>query len=125
MAKNEEKVMQFVEKTLEKTPDISTSDLYAQAKKMDSGVAQLSLRQFNARFPLQIKRRKSLSRPGRKPSRRRRTSRAASTEGRDGVRDAFMKFASDLSAAEDRKDLVDVIARVDQYVDQALEAAKK
>jgi len=125
MAKNEEKVMQFVEKTLEKTPDISTSDLYAQAKKIDSGVEQLSLRQFNARFPLQIKRRKSMSRPGRKRVRRRRTSRTVSSEGRDGVRDAFLKFASDLSAAEERKDLVKVIARVDQYVDEALEAAKK
>ncbi len=125
MAKNEEKVMQFVEKSLADTPDITTSELYEAAKKVDSGVEQLSLRQFNARFPLQVKRRQSRAKPGRKRLRtRRRTAREISGRQRDEVRNIFLQFASDLSAAEERKELVKVIAQVDRYVDGAIKATK-
>ena len=125
MAESEEKVMRFVEETLEKDPQIETSELFERAKKVDSGVANLSLRQFNARFPLQIKRRKSMADPNRRqrPRRRRRRSQAAA-EGREAVRQVFLRFASDLSAAEERKELVGVIAKVDNYVDEALQAAR-
>lgn len=131
MAKNEEKVMEFVKKELEDNPEVTTSDLYERAKKVDSGVSKLSLRQFNARFPLQIKRKKSLNETG---GRRRRRRKAARTRGRqatatqrDAVRGAFLRFAAELSAAEERKELVGVIAQVDQYVDEVMSAvgAKK
>jgi len=127
MAKNEEKVMRFVEDELAANPEITTSELFDRAKKVDSGVKKLSLRQFNARFPLQVKRRQSLARPGRrKGSLRKRSARktASAAKNRDAVRQTFLEFASDLSAAEDRKDLVAVIARVDSYVDRAMEAAR-
>jgi hypothetical protein len=126
MAKHEEKVMQFVEAELDANPDVATSDLFERAKKVGSSVKKLSLRQFNARYPLQIKRRKSLSRPGRR--RPRRTAAAAKTQmaaskSRDAVRDVFLRFASDLSSADERKDLVRVISQVDAYVDEAMKAA--
>jgi len=126
MAESEEKVMRFVEETLEKDPQIETSELFERAKKVDSGVENLSLRQFNARFPLQIKRRKSMADPNRRqrPRRRRRRSQAAAAEGREAVRQVFLRFASDLSAAEERKELVGVIAKVDNYVDEAMQAAR-
>ncbi|TVR60476.1 MAG: hypothetical protein EA422_14005 [Gemmatimonadales bacterium] len=126
MAESEEKVMRFVEKTLEKDPQIETSELFAQAKKVDASVENLSLRQFNARYPLQIKRRKSMADPSRRqrPRRRRRRSQAATAEGREAVRQVFLRFASDLSAAEERKELVGVIARVDSYVDEAMQVLK-
>lgn len=127
MAKDAAKVMQFVEKSLADNPEITTSELYEAAKEVDAGVEQLSLRQFNARFPLQVKRRKSHAKPGRKRTRKRRGSRLSrEVEGRqrDQVRDIFLQFASDLSAAEERKELVKVIAQVDRYVDEAIRASK-
>lgn len=127
MAKNEQEVMQFVEKELEANPDITTSELHEKAKKKDKGVAKLSLRQFNARFPLQVKRKKSLAAGGGRRKRRRARERLRRTAelNRDAVRDVLLQFASDLSAAEERKDVVQVVARVDRYVDQLLEAAGK
>lgn len=126
MAKNEQKVMQFVEKELEANSDITTSELHEKAKKMDSGVAKLSLRQFNARFPLQVKRKKSLATGGGRRKRRSTRGRRRTADlNRDAVRDVLLQFASDLSAAEERKDVVQVVARVDKYVDQVLKAAAK
>jgi hypothetical protein len=126
MAKNEQKVMQWVEKQLEANPDITTSELHEKAKKVDSGVAQLSLRQFNARFPLQVKRKKSLATGGGRRKRKSTRSRRHSANlNRDAVRNVLLQFASDLSAAEERKDVVQVVARVDRYVDQVLKAAGK
>lgn len=130
MAKNEERVMQFVEAELERNPDIATSDLFEKAKKVDSGLGKLSLRQFNARFPLQIKRRKSLASPrkGRKTKSRgasatRGTGRRAGQDRRDAMREVFLRFASDLASAEERKDVVRVLAGVEAYVADALKAA--
>lgn len=126
MADSVEKVMRFVEQKLQENPDIETSELFELAKKEDSAVENLSLRQFNARFPLQIKRRQSMADPARKqrPRRRRRRSQAATAEGRDAIRQVFLRFASDLSAAEERKELVGVIARVDQYVEDVMKVSR-
>lgn len=122
MAKTDEKVMKLVESELKKNPEISVDELYAKAKKAKSDIGDLTLRQFNARYPLQVKRRMSGS--SRKRARRRKTRKASSSTedgaSREKVRETFLRFASDLAAAEERKDLVDVLANVDQYVDQVL-----
>jgi hypothetical protein len=125
MAKNEQKVMEFVEKELAANPGASTTELFEKAKKVDTGVGKLSIRQFNARFPLQIKRRLSQARPGRRrtTSGRGRRSRAAQEEQKLAVRKVFLRFATDLSAAEERKDLVAVLSKVDGYVADVLKAA--
>ena len=123
MAKNEQKVMEFVEKELNSNPEQSTTELFEKAKKVDTGVAKLSLRQFNARFPLQIKRRKSLAAPNRRRTARRsptRRSRQKQEEEQRAMREVFLRFATDLTAAEERKDLVGVLAKVDSYVADAL-----
>ncbi len=124
MADSVEKVMRFVEQKLQENPDIETSELFELAKKEDPAVENLSLRQFNARFPLQIKRRQSMADPARKQRPRRRRSRAATAEGRDAIRQVFLRFASDLSAAEERKELVGVIARVDEYVEDVMKVSR-
>ena len=130
MAKNEERVMQFVEAELERNPEVATSDLFEKAKKVDTGLSKLSLRQFNARFPLQVKRKKSLATPGkasRKGGARKGTprggARRASQDRRDAMREVFLRFASDLAGAEERKDVVRVLAGVEAYVDEGLKAA--
>jgi hypothetical protein len=131
MAKNEERVMQFVEAELERNPEVATSDLFEKAKKVDTGLSKLSLRQFNARFPLQVKRRKSLATPGKAPRKGRARAggttrgggRRASQNRRDAMREVFLRFASDLAGAEERKDVVRVLAGVEAYVDEGLKAA--
>ena len=130
MAKNtDEKVMSLVEDELKKNPDASTEELYEKAKSASSAIGKLTLRQFNARYPLQVKRKAGgtrRKRRGRKtakaaPSRRR--GAASGGDGRDAVRAAFHRFATDLAAAgEDRAKLVKVLASVDSYVDDAMKA---
>lgn len=125
MAKTDEKVMKFVENELNKNPDASTNELFEKAKKVSSSIGKLTLRQFNARYPLQVKRRKSQT-SGRKTRRRRTGSRQKASpdaKGREAVRQVFLSFASDLTAAQERKDLVKVLSNVNKYVDRAIKAA--
>lgn len=126
MAKTDEKVMALVEKELEKNPDASVDELYEKAKKAESSIGDLSLRQFNARYPLQVKRRKSSKKPsagrGRRRTPRKTRQKVGDGDRREKIRRTFLRFASDLAAAEERKELVDVVAGVDEYVDEVLGA---
>lgn len=124
-AGSNDKVMQFVEKELKKNPNIQTSDLHEKARSVDASVGKLSLRQFNARYPLQVKRKQGLARPGRKGRGAARRGRGGAAGNREAMRRVLLGFAADLSAAEARKDLVKLLADVDRYVDQALKAARK
>ena len=128
MAKTDEKVMAFVRETLDKSPKIKLDELFDRAREVSAGVAELGKREFNARYPLQVKRRLALaSRPkgsGRKGaaggSRSRRAAAAKAEASRMAVREVFLRFATDLAGAEERKDLVKVVAGVDRYVDDVL-----
>lgn len=129
MAQSDDKLMAFVQAEMKKNPDISTKDLFEMAKASLAEAKELTMRQFHARYPLQVKRQASLAAGGgkrrrrRSPGRRGKAAAAPSSGARDTVRAALLKFASDLSAAEERKDLVKVLARVDDYVDQVIKAA--
>lgn len=59
MANTDEKVMTLVEKELARNPDIGVEELREKATKVNPDVGALTLRQFNARYPLQVKRRQS------------------------------------------------------------------
>jgi len=131
----DQKAMKFVEETLKKSPTIQLDELFQRTKKVSSSIRRLSKRQFNARYPLQVKRRRALAArvrgagkkkvtpppKGRTPQR----TRVQSSEPRDVVRQVFLQFAIDLAAAEQRKDLVKVLAGVDRYVDQVLKETAK
>lgn len=125
MSEIDEKVLSAVEAALKKNPDATVDELFTLAQGVNKAVAGLSKRQFHARYPLQVKRKLSPPKP-----RRARRAKVAAKRGRkpaDGptremVRSCFLKFASDLAAADDRKDLVRVVAGVDRYVDEVLKA---
>lgn len=124
MADIDEKVLGAVEEALEKNPQATVDELFALAISVNPAVASLSKRQFHARYPLQIKRKMAPARP-RKPRSRGRGKgagrpRATTPPARDAVRATLLRFASDLTAAEARKDLVKVVAGVDRYVDDIL-----
>lgn len=123
MPKADPKVMTLVEKELEKDPGASVTDLYEKAQAAHPSVGKLTHRQFNARYPLQVKRKKS-QKSGKRRSRRRsrKTTKKDTVDGaqREKIRAAFLDFASDLAAAQERSDLVNVVAGVDKYVDRVV-----
>jgi hypothetical protein len=142
-AETDEKVMAMVEDELKKNPGVSVDDLQRKAQGINKSVGSLTARQFHARYPLQIKRRKTnrkrtpkaaktaAAKPARRASRKRSTKVAApppapATGGdRDAIRAAFLTFALDLAGAEARKDVVKVLAGVDKYVDQVARAVAR
>jgi hypothetical protein len=67
MAARNERVMEFVRRELAKDPHMGSEDLFQKAKKLDASLSRLSVRQFHARYPLQVKRAdKFAARGGRK-----------------------------------------------------------
>ncbi len=134
MADVDEKVMEFVEETLDQSPKISLGELFERAKEVSPSVAELSKREFNARYPLQVKRRLAqaarAAQGGRTRSagarrRSRRASAAKHEASREAVRQVFLQFATDLSGAEERRDLVKVLAGLDRYVDEVFKGMGK
>ena len=133
MPEVDQRVMTFVEEALEKNPEIQLEDLFSETREAYQSVGKLSRRQFNARYPLQVKRRRALARKGTEggkaraqKARNRPTRRSAPTSGepRDIIRRVLLQFATDIAAAEERKDLVKVLAAVDGYVDEIMKGVE-
>jgi len=128
MADTNPKVMEMVEAELKKNSDISNKELREKATKIDANVKKLSARQFNATYPLQVKRAmKPRSKASRKPKKSAGRSRAGSragADGRDQVRGILLDLAKDVANAQGKGDVVDVIAGIDRYVDRVVKAAR-
>jgi hypothetical protein len=56
MAGTNERVMDFVRRELAKDPALGSEVLFQRAKKVDPALSRLTVRQFHARYPLQVKR---------------------------------------------------------------------
>ncbi|MBW3553456.1 MAG: hypothetical protein KY466_08100 [Gemmatimonadetes bacterium] len=144
MAEANPNVMRMVESELKKNPDISNKELLEKARSIDKSVEKLSARQFNATYPLQVKRSmkparkrtggkrgKAAARKGSRGARGRGaraggeggSSRGAAAGGgnRDQVRKVLVELARDV-AQGDRGALVEVAAGIDRYVDRILKA---
>ncbi|MFW5952304.1 MAG: hypothetical protein ACOCVZ_09335 [Gemmatimonadota bacterium] len=124
-------VMEMVEEELKKNPDISNAELLEKARQLDESVAELSPRQFNAMYPLQVKRAMSPRKPASKRAKKTRAkaARAASRPrsvgavgDRDHVRTVLLKLARDVADAQGKGELVDVVAGIDRYVDRVFKA---
>ncbi|MGH7483732.1 MAG: hypothetical protein ACRELV_16410 [Longimicrobiales bacterium] len=123
MADVNAKVMSMVEDEIRKNASVSTESLYEKAKKLDKGIDQLSARQFNARYPLQVKRklapkRRRRARTAQKSTRRRGRAAASANGSRAEIRQILLQFAKELSASEDASHIVTVIGEIDKYVDR-------
>lgn len=122
MAEANPKVMKMIEAELKKNPDVSNPELIEKAKSIDKSVAELSARQFNAMYPLQVKRAMKPARPRRsRPAGKK--ARAAADRKRDQVREVLLGLARDMAGAQGKGDVVDVVAGIDEYVDRVLKAA--
>lgn len=118
MAASEDKVMEWVQKQLKKNPAVSNQELFAKAKEIDPAVGELSLRQFHAKYPLQVKRKLAPKSGTRGRSRRRR----AKELNREAIRESLLKFARDVSAAEGKAETIEILANVDKYVSELADA---
>jgi len=119
MAAANEKVMSMVEEELRRNPSITTKELFEKALEIDESVKELSARQFNALYPLQVKRRLAPRRPRGAGSR----SRRRRVIDRSAIRSVLINFAMDIAAAEDTADVIEVIGNVDEYVENVVSAA--
>lgn len=127
-----DKVMTFVERQLKKDPKTPSRNLFERAKKMDPRVARLSLRQFHAKYPLQVKRRLApkkrakakakAPKPAAPRARRARARRPAGNEA--AVRGVLLRFAKDVSAAKGKTETIEILANVDRYVADIMKAAQ-
>ena len=121
--------MDMVRQELDQNPDAENKELYEKATKVDSSIEDLTLRQFHARYPLQVKRQKAQKKSGGKgrkktssSSRRKRKGGRASVD-REKVRATLLQFAKDVSSAEGQAStLIDVLESVDDYVEQVVKA---
>ncbi len=60
-----DKVMQLVEKELKKNPKATAKELQQKARAVSEAVGKLSVRQFHAKYPLQVRRKMAPKKPGR------------------------------------------------------------
>lgn len=129
----------MVKEELDRDGSQGSQELFEKAKKVDDSINDLTLRQFHARYPLQIKRIQSGARGGRRKSTqrtrqtqepqprqtaarpKRRSAASASSDGgrnRDAIRNVFLEFASDLAEAETQASTVKALGKIDGYVDR-------
>jgi hypothetical protein len=172
--------MDMVRREVQKDPGVKSGELYEQAKKLDRSISSLSLRQFHARYPLQVKRalksggtrrtRKKATKRGRpangrrkaglkrttarkKTTRKRATTKrgpgrprkqttgtpakrgrppgrkttrravAAASGERGTVRAVLLEFAGEVASAENKSDMISVVAGMDRWVDRVMRAS--
>ena len=128
-------VMEYVERTLEANPGIANADLFAGAREIDPSVGQLTGRQFHARYPLQVKARlaraaapETKTPPEPKVPTAEETTAADATPVKEGdgvaVRRLLFDLAKELASADSKAEVIDVMARLDHYVAEIMEAAR-
>jgi hypothetical protein len=129
MAEVNAKVMEMIEAEIKKNPKVSNQELFQKATALDKSVGKLSARQFNARYPLQVKRSMTPKKPrAQRPARGRKaraTQGGATTDGkgRDRIRNVLLELARDVANAQDRGGLIDVVVGIDRYVERVVKAA--
>ena len=133
-----------MERTLEANPGIANADLFAGAREIDPSVGQLTGRQFHAKYPLQVKARlarASAPEPKTPPEPEVATAEepiapdvsaaagdpeAPPTGAGDPltVRRLLLDLSKELVNAESKAEVIEVMARLDNYVAEIMEAAR-
>lgn len=132
MPATNEKVMEMVRNELDRNPDAENKELYRKAEEIDASIGDLSLRQFHARYPLQVKRKRAAKSRSKKPGAGRggggrKTARKAAKAAdasvdRETIRSTLLRFARDVSAAEGKAEMIDLLSKVDDYVEDVVGA---
>lgn len=112
----------MIRRQLRRRTPPGTASLYGRAVRIDGSVRELSLRQFNAKYVLRVKR--ELSRRDAGADRQAAPSTAApigtSERVRSSVRTMLLQFAREVLMA-DRTEVIRVIDDIGTYVDRIME----
>jgi hypothetical protein len=109
-----QRVMNMVKEEIQKRPEVTSQELFEKAKKLEKGLRTLSPRQFNATYPLQVRRTMAPRRPrGRGPG-------ARGSASKERVKGILLEFARTVASAEDGGALVEVIGNLDHWVDRVV-----
>jgi hypothetical protein len=122
MAEINEKVTNMVRRELKKPDPVDNEALYEKAVKISPDIQDINMRQFHARYTLQVKREMSSADPNREKKPRKPRKRKVAPEQyeqRERLRTAFLAFGKELVDA-DKKQVYDVIHRIDHFIDQAM-----
>lgn len=131
-------VVAMVEKAITENPEISTADLYNQARDLNPAIGDLNRRQFHARYPLQIRRRQSsqakaqeeevlgvptmeaveASIPNPRRPRRIRAIQAEVVDPKDLLRRKFLEFAGEFAGATNQQETIQVVLGLEQTLDE-------
>lgn len=122
-----EQVMTLVEQAVDEDPDVGSKALQEKIQEEVPAVADLSVQQFHARYPLQVKRRRAREREEEEeaaPAKPEPKTPEPGDEARARIRDVILGFGREVAAA-DREELVGVFENLDNYVDEILEVAEQ
>lgn len=120
-------IMAWTEGQIKSNPDVSSADLFIEAKKEFPALRKLDARVFHATYPLQIRRRLTGVRQGRKPQRAHKLtmarnkpstrSAARNNDRQSAMSVLLLQFAQDVRGL----DTLDAIfEKVEQYSERAL-----
>lgn len=122
MTTKRDEVLDMVRRQLHRANPPSTEALYGRAARIDNSLRELSLRQFNARYPLQVRREMARAE---KTNRQPTESSDTNDFNRDGIRQVLLDFARTVSDATDAQ-LIDLLTDgVEDYIDRILHLANR
>ena len=140
-------VLAYVTRVLKRNPEVKNAELFKGACEIDASVAELSARQFHAKYPLQVKRRMAPAAAPppvapapapapapaapavAEPAPPTATAPAAEVPSMgDGdaaaVRGLLFNLARELANAGTQAETIEVMVRLDGYVDDIMQAAR-
>lgn len=133
MSQKDKMILDMVRKQLQRPNPPGTEVLYARAARIDEGIRELSLRQFNARYPLRVRR--EMARAKKKQGREEADisaedveeslDRALGEDRRTAIRNVLLEFAREVVQTPTGPGLVDLVeGGIDEHVDRAITAAR-
>lgn len=120
MADPREEIVEMIRRQLERSNPPDTEALYGRAARIDGSVRDLSLRQFNAKYVLPVKR-KSKGDSEKDPAGSQPKKPEPDQEARARAREVFVQLAREVAAA-DRAGLIEVLEGLDGYADRVVAA---
>ncbi|WP_419937301.1 hypothetical protein [Candidatus Palauibacter sp.] len=132
-------VLAYVTRVLKRNPEVKNAELFKGACEIDASVADLSARQFHAKYPLQVKRRLAATEAPKPAAPAPKPAAPAVAEPPpppapevpsigDGdaaaVRGLLFSLARELANAGTQAETIEVMVRLDGYVDDIMQAAR-
>lgn len=122
------RVMAMVREQLERDPPPSLAALYGRAVRINREIRKLTPRQFNARYPLQVRKEQKVARKGREgrvKGNGRPEPASPTPEVADRLRTILLQYAKVVAAAETTAELIQAVQQADRYVEAVADLAQQ